>query len=68
MKSCTGSRKGLVMDMHLDVPPRMVRQLGLKVREVAERRAQFYRELYIVLRELAELAERSKRRRRLGDL
>lgn len=55
------------MDMHLDVTPRMVRQLGLKVRELAARRAQFYGELQNVLRELAELAERSKRRRRLGD-
>ena len=55
------------MDMHLDVAPRMVRQLGLKVREVAVRRAQFYNELNSLLRELAELADRSKRRRRLGD-
>ena len=55
------------MGTHLQLPPEILRQLRLKVREGAERRTALYNELHGAFRELAELAGRSKRRIRQGD-
>ena len=44
------------MGTHLQLPPEILRQLRLKVREGAERRTALYSELHGAFRELAELA------------
>lgn len=55
------------MESRLELTPKRVLQLRTKVREIAERRAALYNELQSALRELAELADRHKRRMRQGD-
>ena len=55
------------MDLRLSMAPKLMRQLEVKVREMAEQRGRAYGEIHRVFRELTELAGRSKRRRRRGD-
>ena len=55
------------MSKRLKATVAKVRQVRAKVREIAERRAEFHFGHQSIFRDLAELARRSMRRRRYGD-
>ena len=55
------------MRKHLKATVAKVRQVRAKVHEISEKRAEFRFGHHSILRDLAELARRSMRRRRYGD-